>query len=198
MLALARQHALDRVQFGRHIELVPGDPAPTGRDTRRHRRRRGDPAGRCRRTETRRSGLPAGEGRGRPGGADRRTALPAGARWYRLHRRTRAASPCQAGVDLGRTARQRTRTDPRSGCDVARQGICAAAGAAVVPRQTPRSTLAWCLSRKSASTSISAPTSVSRQAKDPLGDDVSLYFGRAAGDGRREGAQVAIEPAAEM
>ena len=55
MLSLARQHALDRVQFGRPHQLVPGGPAPAGRDTRRDRGRRGHPAP-PRRPTTRRPG----------------------------------------------------------------------------------------------------------------------------------------------
>ena len=52
--------------------LVSGHPAPAGRDTGRDRGRRGDPAGR-RGRDDRGPGFAAGQGRGRPGGADRRT-----------------------------------------------------------------------------------------------------------------------------
>ncbi len=41
-------------------------------------------------------------------------------------------------------------------------------------------------------------TSARRQSKHSLGDDVALDFRGAAGDGPREAASVALEPAAEV
>ena len=44
MLELAREHALERIQFGRPIATLPGRPSPAGRDPRRHSRGRRRPA----------------------------------------------------------------------------------------------------------------------------------------------------------
>ena len=109
MLSLARQHALDRVQFGRPVAgfqairhrlaetlvAVEGAEATLQLTARRVERLR----------------RAVGQGGRRSGSTDRRSALPAGARWYRLHRRACAASSRQARLVLGRVTRQRTRTD---------------------------------------------------------------------------------------
>ena len=91
MLTLARQHALDRVQFGRPVasfqavrhRLAETLVAIEGAEATL------PPA-------TDDLGSPAGQGRGGQGRADRGQTLPAGARRDRLHRRARAAPPREA------------------------------------------------------------------------------------------------------
>ncbi len=83
MLSLARQHAVDRVQFGRPVasfqairhRLAETLVAVEGAEATLAGRR-----GRAGRTE-----LSARQGRGRAGGFDRSTPLPAGSRRHRLY-----------------------------------------------------------------------------------------------------------------
>ena len=95
MLTLARQHALDRVQFGKPIasfqavrhRLAETLVAIEGAEATLSLPGDGQP----------RSDRAAGQGRRGQGRADRGQTLPAGARRHRLHRRTRSAPPREAG-----------------------------------------------------------------------------------------------------
>ena len=118
MLALARQHALDRVQFGRPIasfqavrhRLAETLVAIEGAEATLSLPGADNP----------RPDRAAGQGRGGQGRADRGQALPAGARRHRLHRRTRPAPPREAGPGARRTAGQLTGTHPRGGAGCGR------------------------------------------------------------------------------
>ena len=127
MLTLARQHALDRVQFGRPIasfqavrhRLAETLVAIEGAEATLSLPGDGQP----------RSDRAAGQGRGGQGRADRGPTLPAGARRHRLHRRTRPAPPREAGPGARRIARQLKGTHP--------QGRSGAAGPRLGPAPGP-------------------------------------------------------------
>ena len=131
MLALARQHALDRVQFGRHIgsfqairhRLAETLVAIEGAEATLHT---------ASAEPDELASLLAKAAAGQAA-TDHRAALPAGARRHRIHRRAPAAPPHQAVVDLGRIARQHARADPGGRSDVAGQRFCAAAGTTLTP-----------------------------------------------------------------
>ena len=122
MLALARQHALDRVQFGKPIasfqavrhRLAETLVAIEGAEATLSLPGDGQP----------RSDRAAGQGRRGQGRADRGQTLPAGARRHRLHRRARAAPPREAGPGARRIAGQLKGTHPqgRSGAAGPRLG----------------------------------------------------------------------------
>ncbi len=111
MLALARQHALDRVQFGRPIasfQAVRHRLAETLVAIEGAEATLSLPgAGNVDLTVT------AGQGRRGQGRADRGPTLPAGPRRHRLHRRARPAPSREAGAGARRIARQLKRTHPQ-------------------------------------------------------------------------------------